>query len=337
MIEALCTTGIGSLPLLDAREAVNYVIEKFPYMPYWPQLPKTGPAESMYLQFMNGFPRDGRESLVLHEQGIEQVLADYLDGRTLLPERDAAKGLYYLLDHVTETTRPRFIKGQVTGPISMGLQARDRKGRPALYDRGLQQAICAQLSMHARGQAEALSSVGMDVIISIDEPYLTTLGSGFFAYDSAMAEEYIVSVLRSISCSRALHCCGNTDWSMVLGLPLDIISFDAYGYWEQFCAYAPEIRTFLERGGYIAWGMVPSTEDINRVTAVSIGEQFIGILRTLSQKGLDPFLVVDRSILTPSCGLGSLTPGEARKAISMLQDLQAYLRGKYLAGSLLKK
>lgn len=38
-------TGIGSLPLLDPGEAVSFVAEHAPEVPFWPQLPQRQPAE----------------------------------------------------------------------------------------------------------------------------------------------------------------------------------------------------------------------------------------------------------------------------------------------------
>ncbi|MCK7469495.1 MAG: hypothetical protein MZU95_00855 [Desulfomicrobium escambiense] len=73
-----------------------------------------------------------------------------------------------------------------------------------------------------------------------------------------------------------VHVCANTDWTLVLDSAADILSFDAYAYFDQFVIYREAIRRFLDRGGLIAWGLVPtlSPEDLERETAEALFAQW---------------------------------------------------------------
>ena len=57
-----------------------------------------------------------------------------------------------------------------------------------------------------------------------------------------------------------VHCCANTDWSVLLATQVDILNLDAYGYLENLALYPDELRQFIDRGGYVAWGIVPNNE-----------------------------------------------------------------------------
>ncbi|MEW6034846.1 MAG: methionine synthase, partial [Chloroflexota bacterium] len=47
---------------------------------------------------------------------------------------------------------------------------------------------------------------------------------------------------------------------MLLEAATDIVNFDAYGFAQNFALYPAEVEAFLKRGGVIAWGIVPNTE-----------------------------------------------------------------------------
>ena len=76
---------------------------------------------------------------------------------------------------------------------------------------------------------------------------------------------YLNEVIDAIKLEGALsgiHCCGNTDWSLLTDTKVDIINFDAYEYSEKLALYSDSIESFIKRGGKIAWGIVPSSEKL---------------------------------------------------------------------------
>ncbi len=72
-------------------------------------------------------------------------------------------------------------------------------------------------------------------------------------------------VFTAIHAEEALagvHCCGNTDWSVLLATQVDILNLDAYNYLEYLALFPMELREFLDRGGVVAWGIVPNNDEI---------------------------------------------------------------------------
>jgi len=128
-------------------------------------------------------------------------------------------------------------------------------------------------------------------------------------------------VIRSEGGISGIHCCGNADWPMVINCGPDIINFDAYDYADTLALYPEEFRTFLEKGGYLAWGIVPTSEAIAGENPESISRRF--------QKGLEKMsvhiprdLIFSNLLLTPSCGTGSRTVEETLKVFQLLIRLK---------------
>jgi hypothetical protein len=49
----------------------------------------------------------------------------------------------------------------------------------------------------------------------------------------------------------------------------------------------------------------------------------------LSAKGIDRGLIARQAIITPSCGTGSMEPGDAEKVFEMLADLSVAMKKIY--------
>jgi hypothetical protein len=124
---------------------------------------------------------------------------------------------------------------------------------------------------------------------------------------------------------KGIHCCGNTDWSVLLSTNIDILSFDAYGYLGTLSLYPKELKAFLERGGILAWGIVPTSEAILREDSQSLVRRFKEGVEVLTKKGIDPSLF-QRTILTPSCGTASLSIPLAERVCQMTAEVSKRLR-----------
>jgi len=282
------TTAVGSFPHLDAAGLCRSLAAGLD-VPDWPQLSRRSFRENMYVQYSAALPAividENQEKISFDTRGdltgpleafYERYLAEDLDYFGL--KETHAIGFFAMLEAVRAVDGGKasrdaddpasWIKGQVTGPISLGLTVTDQDLRASLYDDLLADAIVKNAAMNARWQARQLQRVRPNVILAIDEPYMASYGSAYISLSREQVVTMLDEVFAAIHAEGALawvHCCANTDWSVLLETEVDILNLDAYGYLENLALYPAELGAFLDRGGALAWGIVPNTDEIWRV------------------------------------------------------------------------
>ncbi len=326
-------TGIGSLPFKDSNTACRIVFDNFQTIPFWPQLPRISYREHMYCQFSEMLPgvviNENKKTIYVDSKKaalrLEAVYQKYLEGdiEYFKISESYAEGFYRFSDlFEKEMSGAEFVKGHVTGPVSFALSVTDENKRALIYDDDLFDVATKVLSMKARWQIRRLKRLKENVIIFIDEPYLVSIGSSFINLPLERVIKALDEVAASIRLEGAvsgLHCCGNTDWSILLKRGIDILSFDAYNFMKEFCLYTEDIKSFLKIGGTIAWGIVPSSEAIDKESTATIAGKLKDGLQILADKGIEKKAI--SSLITPSCGLGTLDEERARRIIEITNGL----------------
>ena len=222
------------------------------------------------------------------------------------------------------------IKGQVTGPVSWGLGVSDQNRRPILYDEILADAVAKFLRLKATWQEKKLQEIFPTTIISVDEPYMANFGSALIPIQRDQVITLVEEVLSGIEGIKGSHCCGNTDWSILLETSIDIISFDAYGYGHTLALYPDAVRTFLDRGGIIAWGIAPHNDHILYETAESLLGHLERAWGHLERKGIPREQIVSASLITPACGTGTMSVEMAERALELTEQVSRLAQEKYL-------
>ncbi len=332
-------TIIGSMPHTDPAEACSQVIRYLKDVPAWPQLPKRSFLENMYVQFSQGFP-----GVVIREKSIyidrsldltkplEKLYAAYLENNIdkypVSPEYAAGLHNFLALTNLS----PLAVKGQITGPVTWGLTVTDDSHRAIIYDDALGDAVAKLLRLKASWQEKALSKLSRNTIIFVDEPYMAAFGSVGVLLSKERVISLLEEVFNGINGLKGVHCCGNTDWSVLLDTSTDIISFDAYNYAQSLSLYPAEIKKFLDRDGTIAWGIIPNDEEaLAKETVASLKDRLQEAMAPFTRKGTPFKQLVAQGLLTPSCGLGSIATREASaRALELLAELSIKIRKSYM-------
>jgi hypothetical protein len=352
-LEPKCTaTAIGSLPHADPQAAVKVVLNAIPDAPIWPQLPANGLNEQMEAQYSEGIPRvvidREKERLYIDTTGdysnelaafYEDFLAENLDKFQITPE--FSKGIYAMEAALTAAggTRP-FVKVQTTGPISFGLTIVDENKRAIYYNEEFMDVVVKTLAMKCRWQIRKFRKFAENVICFIDEPILSAFGSS--TYVSVTREDVVAKlneVVEAVHAEGALagvHCCGNTEWSILVDAGVDIVNFDAFDYADTIALYADSIKGHLEAGKFLAWGVVPTNSaKIQAQTVESLTAKFMqGVENLAKATGLSKEQIMKQAFITPSCGTGSLPVADAERVFSLLRQTSEALRNDVAATTL---
>ncbi len=328
---------VGSFPHIAAGPLVDDLLTRFRQLPTWPQLPARDFRESMYIQYSEGLPgavvdADGERIYFDSGPGLASALEPFY--QALVEEqvdhfavsRDYALGLHLFLDRLRESPAGgRWAKGQVVGPFSFAMTVTDEAKRSLAYSPELQEVATHGMAMKARWMARRLREVAEGAVVVLDEPYLCSYGSAFV---NVPREDVIASIDCCIDAVHAegalagIHCCGNTDWSLVFSTKVDIVNFDAYACFHGIPLYPDHVRAFIDRGGILSWGIVPAApapgDTLDADALLGMLDERIA---QLVAKGIDRDRLYRQAILTPSCGIGSQTVDTADRVVDVLVRL----------------
>ena len=338
-------TAIGSYPHNNVDDACDLILKTLPEIPCWPQLPERDMNEEMLVQYTEGLPflkiDPVKKSVYIdmpedNTDKLEEFYNNYMsEDPGLFALSDSHALGFSNMTRLLKEKKPeglRAIKGQIVGPITLAGSLKDPEQIAMLHNPVLFDVIVKLLAMKACWQLDQYAAFGLPRIIFLDEPYLSSYGSAF----ASLKKEQIVESLNEIFLAihnreslSGIHCCGNTDWTMLMETQVDIINFDAFGYMDTMLIYKKEVRTFLEKGGIMAWGIVPTTDSIKDVTIGDLMDKMISAVDRLVESGIDQKLIIENSLITPSCGTGTMPLDEAEKAMTLTHELTVKLKDKY--------
>ena len=339
----------GSLPVKDHNEAVKIMLKYTPEIPMWAQLP-VYPEERMMSQFLKGMPgltvEGDHEFIDTEKQSFQDELTAFYEEYIAVTEGgadisktrfalspDVAKGFFTLIDEVPERLNgQKAVKGQITGPVTLAVGVTQTNGRSLFYDEQIRDAVVKLIALKAGFQVKKLSALCKPVIIFLDEPTLAGLGSSeliSISQDEMTAcFEEVFDEIHAQGGLAGVHVCANMDWSVVLESSADIINFDAYSYFEKFILYPDQIKAFIESGRILAWGIVPTqcVDDIERETVDSLVVKWNDQANAISKLGIDMKTILSQSLISPSCGSGTLSIQHAAKVLELTRGVSDVLR-----------
>ena len=346
-------TAIGSMPFDDPDYAVSVSLKNLVGAPIWPQLPKLGINEQMEIQYSEGIPSaiiDYVKHRMYFDTAIDysELFADFYekyitamdpddgdgDCSSMAISPEFSKGLYAMEKalKLREGKLP-FVKVQTTGPCSFALTLVDENKRAIFYNDEFRDVIVKALAMKCRWQIQKFQPYAQTVICFIDEPILSAFGSSTYV---SVNREDVVSLLTEMvdavhmdNALAGVHCCGNTEWSILIDAGVDIVNFDAFEFGETISMYADSVGRFLDNGGMLAWGVVPTSVLVREQTVESLEAQLEKVMDVLASNGISKQLIAEQAIITPSCGTGSMDAADAEKVFALTCELSKRMKEKY--------
>ena len=306
-------TAIGSWPHDDLDHALTDILERLPALPAAPSLPNRCAAEYLVAQGLAGV-----KGVTVRTDGTFTVDVDELDPfdplHDVLPDSSWSSTLRFF-DAVSDRAGP--IKFQVPGPVTVGV-ALVQAGVPA--DLAFAVSGTASRQRTAALVAEAMTRAPMATqVVFVDEPSMPAAHSA----DAPLTPDHAIDLVSTTLAAAephavtGFHCCGDLDWRLaqqagpqILSMPVD----------DNVVDDAETIALHLERGGWIAWGAIPTDGPIS--AGPDVPWKHLGnIWCSLVSRGCDGVALRERALITPACGLGHHTLDQAAHIIELAAEL----------------
>ena len=332
----LLTTAMAVMPHTDVDRALEKALSLD--IPFWPQLPNFNYYEDMYVQASENFPGIVLDMKTRHLGFSTEKFMEELEGAMAKWEDteffDVSKTysvVYHKFLEKDLSGRPA-IRGQMEGPVSFGFNVADENDRPILFNDTVRPFMLEFMAKRVDVQLARLKKINENAFMFVDEPGLQFLFSAMAGYGDQAAKGDMEVFFSQIQRPRGVHLCGNPDWDFLLGLDLDVLSLDIYTNAEVFGSYAKSIKKFLDRGGILVWGIVPTNfEPFEKESMESLEKVLDDVWATLAKKGVDRDLLLSRSLLSPAtcCLVNPDKEKTVEKAFVMIKNFSRRLREKY--------
>ncbi len=342
---------IGSLPHKKLEDAIS-MIKQYNYdIPFCPQLVNYSQNEDMLYQYLENMPaisinndkifinNNSNEYLEKSKKlscDFEKILSDInskeLDKYCI--SKDFSVAFKSFIDFVGNT-KPKYAKIQITGPFTLSVNIFDNQERKSCFDKEIAENITKILILKTLWQIREIKKFSQNTvpIVFIDEPTLAQLNNN--EYEKLSQKEIIENIkkisdkVKEFSGLSAVHCCGNCNWSDLLKIGLNMINFDAFTYAKEMNTYTKDLKDFLENGGKLVWGIVPTLNQqaLEIANLEILAQKFEDAKRVLIENGIDKELIENNSLISSSCGCATLSVELTEKTFKLAKDLSKKLKG----------
>jgi len=319
-------TGIGSLPFEDPQEAVSFVADLSPQIPFWPQLPAGDMVGAVFGHASPAFSpvllgRPAAAGYELSEERLAQLRVAAADPPSPLTETQApGLSAFHRAARRGAFARAQAVKGQVTGPLTLACLLRVA-GSSGIARRDVVSVLAALVVKQATWQIQQLRYLHRPVLMFVDEPALGITADHPDARAHASVLRGICGAIRAAGGIAGLHCCTLAWLGQLSGVQPDIISFDALGGMT-----APiddeTTRGFWSADGIMAFGLIPpqQTEPVP-----STRQLFARWVLAGASVGDDVAALAGRTMVTATCGLALQSPAAAEASFRQAANLSSLI------------
>jgi len=300
------TTAMGILPHKDVDKALELALGLD--ISFWPQLPNVSFYEDMYVQASQHFPGIvvDTDNKKIHFDSAKFVreLVDYSE-KMAEPETFTLSEGYSTVYHrflAEDLGGYTAIRGQLIGPVSFGFRVTDEENRPIIYNDEVKALLFDFIQRKVNAQCGELQEKNPNAFVWLDEPGLGWVFSGLSGYSDIQAKKDYRDFLDGIEEIKALHLCANVNLPYLLEMGTELLSFDAYQIEVMPEEYATAAARFINNGGIISWGIVPTDSlSLNTETPENTVELLMDYWKVISEKSsLSMKQVAEQALIAPA-------------------------------------
>jgi hypothetical protein len=279
--------GVGSLPHRDAGAGAAFSMAEFDIATI-PSLPQASPLELM----------------------IDQASAPF-DGDAFV----ALRSFVDLSAKVRHDGAP--VKWQLVGPVTLGVEMTRAGHEPTSAFAAASSLVRSRLAEISDVVSTALPNSPQMVLL--DEPSFGDLMSPGFPIPPDEAVDLVSGAMASLPKSTVVgvHCCAPCDIATLLASGPNVISVPVSVELVEWAGY---ITRFLDGGGVVSWGVIPTDGPVP-ASADRQWRALSDVWCSLVQRGCDPVLLRQQSLVSPHCGLAMHSVAVARRIARLTSDV----------------
>lgn len=199
------------------------------------------------------------------------------------------------------------------------------------YQRLFVKAVCTK-ALWAMKKIKEYCSDTVPVVI-LEEPLLYKYGN-LKRENEASTSEHVIDMFANVVDKLKLHgaivgvqCMEKCDWSIPISAGVDLISYDAYNNPNNLGIIPDVLTKFLQKGGMINWGIVPTLSD-NMIKGLSVDYLHQRLLTTfdgITLSGVPADLLYNSALVSLNGDVNHLNVMFAEKAIMLATQLSSRL------------
>lgn len=332
----LLTTAMAVMPHTDIDKALKTALSLD--IPFWPQLPNYSYYEDMYVQAAEHFPgvildmekKTLRFSMDKFIAEFEETMMHF-DDPEYFDVSTTYSAVYHRFLDLDLLDRPA-IRGQLEGPVSFGFNILDQDDRPILFDDNVRSFMFEFMAKRINIQLKKLKQRNSNAFMFVDEPGMQFIFSALSGYSDQKAKQDLDEFFSMIESPKGIHLCGNPDWDFLLGLDMDILSLDIHSNTQIFGLSTNSIKKFLDKGGIIVWGIVPTGfETFVKENLDLLTFRLETIWKALDKKGIPMDQITEQGLISPAtcCLINEDGDKTVEKAFEVTKELSGNLREKF--------
>jgi methionine synthase II (cobalamin-independent) len=310
------------MPGTDPAEACRVVFGELPDLPYLPELPERGPGADI----------TGRAAALLVDLPVQLTSSGWK--LTDRPGRDLSRAAGYWsqdLDTLEEAAVGYAgpLKIQVCGPWTLAATLElSHSANPALSDPGAVADLTASLAEGIGAHAADVHKrvPGATLVVQVDEPALPAALAGrvptasglttVAPVDRIVATQRLAMVLAAPSTATVVHCCGRAAevFPEIAAAGATAVSFDLS---QLPVRETDRIAELAEAGLGLLVGALP-TATAARLDAgppLQPRQTAAEVVAMWRRTGLSPGQLAGQVVITPACGLATVSPAAATAAL----------------------
>lgn len=273
-------------------------------------LPQLNPFDAKLARdLLPGLP--SAPGIDLSDRCLDAVDAGALVG----PDHDLLAPLRTFLSDLVGRVDPVVVS--LTGPVTIDL---------GLLQRGINRKRAEASSGRFIGSwARAVIDLttqmlpGAPLLLFLEEPGLANSMHPTFPLSPPEVDRLVAGVVEPLHDDAivGVQVSGRADWALLLSTGISVLGAPISARLDTAAA---ELGRFLDAGGFIAWGAVPVDEPLGSGVE-RLWRRLSALWADLAQAGLDPLLLRERSIITPSAGMGNFGLSQAERVIRLTSEL----------------